>query len=61
MTMLESSKLGAIACRRESERESGERRFGSGVVSANQRVWREEEEGRVLGENVHLCDHPCRY
>jgi hypothetical protein len=55
---------------REREREWGatvrelverEERGGSGGVSANQRVGREEEEGRVLGENVCLCDHPCRY
>jgi hypothetical protein len=37
-----------------------EERGGSGGVSANQRVGREEEEGRVLGEKVHLCDHPCK-
>jgi hypothetical protein len=70
MTPLESSELDAIVSAREREREWGatvrelvesEERGGSSGVSANQRVGREEEEGRVLGENVRLCDHPCRY
>jgi hypothetical protein len=71
MMPLESSELDALACWQKSERErvgsdgsgvvESEERGRIGGVSANQRVGREEEEGRVLGENVRLCDHPCRY
>jgi hypothetical protein len=67
MMPLESSELDAIACQREREwgatvREllESEEQGRSGGVSANQSIGREEEEGRVLGENVHLCDHPYR-
>jgi hypothetical protein len=68
MTPSKRSDLDAIACLKEREwgatvREllESEERGGSGGVSANQMIGREEEEGRVLGENVHLCDHPYRY